>query len=391
MKAHSLARFLGQLKEFLLGSAYRRARSDFFRSHVLNAKLIEDIIEKMENWRENFNGRYVGYGIDPYFRREYRHYPMAYAFFIRGFVEMYKYSGNMMWLDKACNALELLEKLAIEKNFYYCWGLPFAWHKLENEPYGITTAFVGHAYLDVYEQTFESKYLRVVEKIINWAINKLGYSNEGREICFWYSPRIKIKVLNSHAELIALIARYFQLTNSNAALLEIVKKGYRYIEQRKHSGMWPYKNENLTFDFHVNYIIESMYYLSKCQVIPNLNTDNMIVKPYVKLLSTLMNRNGSLRQHNRTYKEARLWGYGACLYAGTLTILSAEGEDKFIVCELMYRIFNYVLSNLYSNSGPFFFRFHDKEIKYIRHEAHIFYALTKLITCDDFLEEKLRD
>jgi hypothetical protein len=365
---------------------YKTRSSTFLQEHKLTKELIESVIEKFEKWRKSYNGEYTGYGIDYLYRLQKLHYPLAYAFYIRGFVEMYKYTKSQEWLKKTTQTIRILDGIRMDE--LYCWGLPFPWKGRKNEAYGITTAFAGHAYLDAYEQTHDEEYLVVVKKTIDWIINNLGFSQKKEGICFWYSPRVKKEVLNVSAEILALIARYFKFSREvEKKFRDILQGGYNYIKTRRLSqGLWPYFADarDPLIDFHINYIIEGMYYLSKCGIIPLSQTSKEILQPYTAYTQLLMNKNGSLTLTNTSQKEARLWAYGASLYAGTL-VLDFDDKFKCRIYEYIYRILNYALSNLWdSKMGAFYYRYNDHETRYIRHEAHMFYALAKLLNSNEF-------
>ncbi len=371
---------------------YTKLTSDYFDHNELTQEFLLNILNKMELWREKYNGNEYGLGRDPYYPSQKLKYPMAYAFYQRGYVELYKYTGKSEWMEKASDVADKLEQLKMVFEDAWAWGLPIIWQGRKNEPYTITTALVGHAYMDFYEIKDDEKILEIVDKIVSWALNKLGKTSfNNNSSCFWYSPEDKEEVLNACAEIMGVMARRYG--SGRKDLKDIVMNTFNYIMKRRlPEGDWAYHGEKPYSalngrDFHTGWVIEGNYYVIVNEVVYKKLADEAVVKPYKTYLQAMINKNGSLKRTD-IYDpvESTMMGYGASLYPAVFA-LELSNDEKFDkeISHLVKRVLNYLFSNLYDfDKGVFKYRYTEPEIDYIRQEATIFYTLAKLLNSQKF-------
>jgi hypothetical protein len=375
-------------KASYLKSMLYKYRFNNFKLESFTKEFIYNTLLKIEESDRKYKGSFIGRGIDPYFDSKPLDYPMAYSLYVKGFIEMYKFTKSKEWIKKAINAQKILYKIKLKKQ--NSWGLPFIWENRGNEPYLITTAFVGHSFLDLYETLKEEEYIDRVSEIINWMINSLGYDKTTEGICFWYSPKVKKHVINASAEATGLLARWEYLNEKkNINLKEIISDSLKYITKKQLTNyMWDYYGEsdepNSIIDFHNNYIIESNCYLR--DYYDESKIDQMLKYPFFAICKNLLNNNGSLKINLNKTIEARLWAYGAFLYTGIelLNILKNE-EDRFELKKILGLLVKYIFSNLYSKKmNGFKYKSDKPETKYVRHASHMYYALSKLLNSKEF-------
>jgi len=293
----------------------------------------------------------VGYGVDELDDAVMRHYPMAYAFFARGFAELYRRDGDQTHLTNLDSALKKLKGLQIEPG---AWGLPLSWKGRVNEPYLITTAFVLLALLDGYELTGNKEHLSLVEDGIDWVLHRLGKHADG---LFRYSPKVDQKIYNPHAEFTGVLWRYLGFKEDDEIRRE-AEAALRLLDLKVNkNGLHSYEDKigATRLDFHSSYVLEGLHYSGR-----------HIEKPWKTLMSLIMRPNGFIWSLSTAKREARAWGYATHLYVGALI------GDK----EYTPRILDYVYSSLSSPEG-FYYRSNDRRI-FVRHQAHMFYALAKL-------------
>ena len=293
----------------------------------------------------------IGYGIDELDDKTPRHYPMAYAFYARGLAELYRRHREQHTLERLNKTLQKLLELQLSPG---AWGLPLTWQKRENEPYLIINAFALYALLDGYEITGNDSFLKAVERGIDWGINKLGKLPGG---CFKYSPRVRFSVYNPHAEFMGVLYRYLSFKEDKTIRNE-AETALQYLNtKRGRGGLYAYGDHSpRRFCFHSSYVLEGLHYAGR-----------NIRKPWSKLMSKLMSPDGFMISSPHLKVEARAWGYATHLYVGALI------NDT----EYTPTILKYVYKNLRSPNGEYYYKSDDHRI-FIRHQAHMFYALSLL-------------
>ena len=287
----------------------------------------------------------VGFGIDELDLETPRHYPMAYAFYARGFAA----KRDLSRLDGA------LERLLLLQLAPGAWGLPLSWYGRVDEPYLITTVFALHALLDGYESTGNECYLSAVEDGVKWVVRRLGKHPCG---CFKYSPRVNLVIFNPHIEFIGFLHRYLE-HEDNPKLREVADEGLSYAlwQRRVGNRLIPYGRHSMRrFDFHTSYAFEGLHYS---------HVD--IRDGWRLLMSLLMRGDGFMRKELVKGLESRAWGYATHLYVGAMI-----GDTKYTP-----RILRYVRENLFSPSGEVYYRSDDHRV-FVRHQAHMFYAMSLL-------------
>lgn len=293
----------------------------------------------------------IGYGIDALDDKTPRHYPMSYAFYARGLAELYRRYGEPQRLEQLNETLQKLLELQLSPG---AWGLPLTWEEREGEPYLIIVAFALYALLDGYELTGNEAYFKVVEDGIDWGINKLGKFPDG---CFKYSPRVIPAIYNPHAEFMGVLYHYLDF-KEDKTIRDEAEKALRYLDTKKTSkGLHAYGDLHPhRFCFHTSYVLEGLHYAGRDIKTPWNNLMNMVMKPNGFMITS----------PTRDDLEARAWAYATHLYVGALI-----NETKHTPT-----ILNYVYENLLTPDG-LIFRLNDPRI-FTRHEAHMFYALTRL-------------
>src|SRR5579875_3245150 len=94
------------------------------------------------------------------------HSTKAMGFFARGFLRLYKETGDDRWRRKAESTLDWLIEHVSPGYSGACWGNHFDYQsrivfERRNSPSVVWTSLIGHAFLDGYEQLAERRYLDV--------------------------------------------------------------------------------------------------------------------------------------------------------------------------------------------------------------------------------------
>lgn len=294
------------------------------------------------------------------------------------------------YLDKATECAQWLLKNSYTKE-WKSWGLPFKYKCVPAfSPYLLTTVFVGDFLLNYFHITNDEEILKVVLSIADYLFE--NYYVEEAKSYFVYSLHSCLSYNIYNATSLALgflsnLKEYLSFRN-----LEKLEKVYNTLlsSQIKYN-IWGYSDDNNLIDLlHSVYTIEGLLEYSK-----NLKDDNLdvIYKAYKFTKKFFITKNGfCIRTLPRISKlelkellsyikriikykvklftsndEARLWGYAAALRLGV----------KMGNFDLAFNILNFVKNNLFVDEGYFKYKSSDSRI-FIRHEAHIFEAISLL-------------
>ena len=101
-----------------------------------------------------------------------------------------------------------------------CWGYNFDWQSRtffipKNTPTIVNTAFIGHAFLDLFNITKEKKNLEIAASACKFIKNDLNVQKiKSGKICFSYTPIDKSKIHNANLLGASLLSRVSQYQNS---------------------------------------------------------------------------------------------------------------------------------------------------------------------------------
>lgn len=369
-------------------------------------KAIKDVMEMHDSWRARYNQTSMGQGIDEYYRKEKQNYPEAYAKYAQGYLSLYKSTNEEGHLDKVNAGISWLINNKAPTYSNYSWGLPFKWKDVpSNEPYLITTSFVGLSLIDIYNNEEDNGLLKTIGSVRDWIFRDNSGESRDQKFFTYYSPHEENRYFIPNAASIALA---FLVNLPDSIKDDKTKERINWIKEaimvsQSPDGSWKYSSRSNEVDnLHTAYTIEGLcrYY--------NSTHDNTIVNNLIKGTDFLWNslydesgygkmkvlhgirdyrdvswkkivRNSLVRKanflglmHNRN-PETRLWSYAA----GIRTFVYASHFDERYM-EYALKIFEYVHENLFDEEGYFYYRKNDKNC-YIRHQAHMFESLGLLL------------
>lgn len=365
-----------------------------------NYSSVLDSMKKLHDWREDYNQDMIGYGIDEYAKEIKFHYPEGYAKFGRGYLFMFKATGEEKFIDYAKSSLKWLMQNKSPYYDDYCWGLPFKYKCAPaNGPYLLTTSFCGQTFLDIYKLTHENKYLEIVKSVVKWVLEALSGEKFNEGFILFYSPYECNRYFIPNAVSIAIgflirVSKYLKyIDETNEKIIRAL------ISFQNPDSSWYYSVKSTSIDnLHTAYVLEGLweYY--------NTTNNESVLKPLIGgtdyFWNTFYGDDGHGKGHvlygfgdlnkieiSRIIKdeiiktanlfgvlknrnpETRLWGYAGAIRAFVYaSYYDAEYLDYAI------KIFNYVRDNLQSEAGYFYYRSNDRSC-YIRHQAHIFEAI----------------
>ncbi|RLD36334.1 MAG: hypothetical protein DRI74_09265 [Bacteroidetes bacterium] len=170
----------------------------------------------------------------------------AIALLARAYLKLYKIWMENKFLEKSYDALNwLIQNNHAPKTNQLGWGYPFDWQSVifipKRTPLIVVSALGGHALLDAYEATRESKWLGNAKKVKNFLINGLNVTMyDDESISFSYSPLDNFKVINSNLYSASFLSRFGKLANDSEAI-EISRRIRKFaIRHQREDGAWEY-------------------------------------------------------------------------------------------------------------------------------------------------------
>jgi rhamnogalacturonyl hydrolase YesR len=307
------------------------------------------------------------------------HNPKAIGLFLWGYAKLYALTQEQRYLERVDYLLSMLEQLQSKGYSGPCWGYDFDWQswtflRPKGTPTLVNTSFIGHALLDCYALTGRQKAFELAVPIKDFILGDLHRTKSDGTFCFSYTPVDTEAVHNANllgASILARLARYCGDDRLPAAVL--ASMGYSMRHQRE-DGSWFYADTNIQSwidSFHtgfnlqaLRYILEaglgSQYHAAYCKGVQYYATHFFLADGTPKYY------------HDRTYPiDIHAPAQAVCFFA-------REGQEYR---DLTDKVVAWMLKNLYSSQGFFYFRkgrFLTNRIPYMRwSQAWAFHALTE--------------
>jgi len=194
--------------------------------------------------------------------------PKAMALFARAYINLYKHDKNKEWLKKALNNLNWLENNYSKGYSGLCWGYPFDWQARtlipKNTPSSVVTSTAAHAFLDVYEELNDEKYLNVAKSSCEFILKDLNIDSINENmVCFSYTPIDNYHVHNANLfSASALIRAYNHEKNEKYKVYADRAINFTMNHQRE-DGSWYYwappdKILKQIDNYHTGFVLENL-------------------------------------------------------------------------------------------------------------------------------------
>ena len=200
------------------------------------------------------------------------------GFLARGFLRLYRATGDESWKTKAEATLQWLNEHRSSGYSGACWGNHFdyqsrSFYLPKGVPTAVWTSLIGHAFLDAYDQLHSSKYLQTAISACEHIVNDLERFPDADAICIGYipanTPAPNKLVHNSNALSASLLARTFSLTR-NSSYRDLAEKAILYtVKHQLLNGAWYYGepgNLHWVDNFHTAYVLDSLKHYADCTI-----------------------------------------------------------------------------------------------------------------------------
>lgn len=192
----------------------------------------------------------------------------AMALFARGYLNLYRKSGDENYLKKALFCLNWLIENPSKGYSGLCWGYPFDWQSRvfipKETPSGVVTSTAAHAFLDAYEILKDEKYLDIAKSCCDFILNDLNIDEvDENRICFSYTPVDTFHVHNASLFSASTLLRTFTYTDIEKYKELGIKAINFTLSHQNNDGSWYYwaPPDKLLYhidNYHTGFVLECL-------------------------------------------------------------------------------------------------------------------------------------
>lgn len=188
------------------------------------------------------------------------------AYIAKGYLWVYKLTGEKNCLGKAKCCLNWLTQHANRKYSGLCWGNHFDYQTRgyflkAGEPTIVWSSLTAQAFVMACEVIGDKEYLDIAESTANFILRDLKHIPVGNGICISYIPGDIVLVHNSNLLGAALLANVYRYTKREDCL-ELARKAVIYAcEHQLPNGAWYYGEEKKFHwidNFHTGYNLNAI-------------------------------------------------------------------------------------------------------------------------------------
>lgn len=322
--------------------------------------------------------------------------PKGMGLMASGYLDLWKYTGNDIYLNEAKKILEWLENNPSQGYSGLCWGYPFNWesHRFvpEGTPSSVVSYGVGQAFLKAYQYLGDRKYLTICESICKFLGQDLlvdRISNE--EICFSYTPLGKDHVHNANLFAAEFLVSVGSIVG-NSDWIDMGRKATMYTvrRQRENGAFWYYGEESRQLglniperaircidNFHTGFVIRSL------RTINDKLCDPEIEKAFEKGAKYYVNKFFPEGDPPLKFHHDRIWPVDIHSCSESICSLTMLRRLGWPVESKLNRVVEWTLAHMQDYDGHFYYQKHPfltVKVPYIRWgQAWMLYSLMSFI------------
>ena len=280
------------------------------------------------------------------------------GFLARGFLRLYKSTGDQLWRQKAEFALQWLIDHQSKGYSGACWGNHFDYQSRgfylpKGVPTIVWTSLIGHAFLDGYDCFRKKEYLQIAQSACEHIVRDLQTFPDGDDaVCITYVPGLDSRVHNSNVLGASLLTRTYSHVGERS-YLALAQKAFRYTERHQHSdGAWYYGERgdiHWVDNFHTGYVLDCFKYYLDC------TGDDRYVRTmdrgYDYWKRTFFLEDGTPRYYNNKTLPIDI----QCSSQAIDTFVFFKDRDPESV-ELAGRVARWTIRNMQDKTGYFYYR-----------------------------------
>ena len=279
------------------------------------------------------------------------------GFLARGFLRLYKATGDAMWEEKARFCLQWLMEHRLQGYSGACWGNHFDYQSRNGAipkgmPTVVWTSLIGHSFLDAYDHFLENEYLEIAVSICEHILRDLRTYSEGKAVCINYTPGRDAWVHNANTLGGAFLARTYAHTKKRS-YLDLAQKAMRYTAQHQRpNGSWFYGEKwNLHWvdNFHTGYVLDCFKHDS--QSTGDHQFDETMKNGYGFWKNTFFLQDGTPRYYDHKSLPIDI----QCSSQAIDTLCFYSDSDPEAI-PLALKVSHWTIANMQSKTGYFYYR-----------------------------------
>ena len=289
----------------------------------------------------------------------------AMGLFASGYLNLYKYAGDKKYFEKAQYCLDWLEKNPSKGYSGYCWGYPFDWQSIifipRSTPSSVVTTTAANAFLDIYEETKDDKYLQVAESSCKFIVKDLNADHiDGERMCFSYTPLDAYHIHNANLFSAALLCRVGNITNNNG-YMDLSMKALQYtLGEQNPNGSWYYWGppDKLLYNidhYHTGFVLRALYGIYKTT--GDQQVKRALDSGYAYYTTNLF-EDGIVPK--LTYRKTYPIDIHSCSEA--ILCLSTLSNEYPNAKKMLSKVMQWVIENMQDREGYFYYRMYKNRL-----------------------------
>ena len=273
---------------------------------------------------------------------------------------LYRQGGD---LDRAVLLADWLDrnKMKVERGFG--WGYPFDWPNRAffapaGTPTVVNTAFIGHALMDLFEETGDNRWLDLVVGASKFISQDLNRTAGPKGFCFSYTPIDNSQVHNANLLGASLLARIGEKTGDLQLIKTALESASFSISVQRQKGSWPYgeaKNQNWVDSFHSGYNLLALKAIAKAAEASEhgsaIEVNSAIEKGYAFYLENFFLPDGIVK-----YYAKKTEPLDAHAFAHALLCLTEMKYHPGTTTDVAERVLQKMIDLFWSGQGYFYWQ-----------------------------------
>jgi len=279
------------------------------------------------------------------------------GFLARGFIRLYRATGDAVWRDKAEFTLQWLIDHQAPGYRGAAWGNHFDYQsRVSYVPKGLPsivwTSLIGQAFIDAYETFRDDRFLRVAVSACEHILHDLSTFAEGDALCISYFPTQNVQVHNANTLGAGLLARTYSHTRTESYRI-LAQKAIQYTagHQRPDSSWYYGEPSDLHWvdNFRTAYVLDSFKHYTEgtgdCQF------DDKLWAGYKYWKATFFLADGTPKYYDR--KTLPLDIQCSSQAIDTLVFFSDRDPDAL---DLALKVARWTIRHMQDRTGYFYYR-----------------------------------
>ena len=317
-----------------------------------------------------------------------RRFAIGDAHFVLGYLNLYKYTGDSMYKDKAAEILPEIGANAIHTPSGIGWGYPYTWVTGRavyppGTPFITVTHYCFDAFLAMAKITGEQTYMDTAARIARFAANDLNETAiSGDETAVSYSPIDNSQVINASTYRAALLLKGFKLFGIREYKEKAIKNINFVLNWQQADGSWYYAVYETFIDhFHTCFVLKNLY---KAYLILKDEKILKAVKKGYEFYRGFLFRKDHTPIHfskkiHPKFRKIEMYDYAEGIALGPLLNPDIDGALDFSLQLAQHLINTFQLKEGYFVTRVTMLNTRNK-VPYLRWpQAQLFYALTELL------------